>query len=758
MRKENGEKRRKGRVNTIGKRIFRMLLAVVFILSVFFTALNIIFVVRYSERAEMLRNDMLVHVTTEIIDPLSEEKDQSILNLTSGNAKAINRFLLGCQNTTEMISSVAERLYREDQPVEQGVVPLAAKDLEEPRNIYRLEAPGFDASDPGSKHTLEVMSRIRHTLRSVLAMDTDVNSVYFASTEGFTLFADENLELALDEEGKALPFDAKTRDWYQNAAEKGQAVCSSLKKDYFTGKGVITISVPVYGDEAHTELIGVAAVDVTLNTVEEIMGNSMTNIVGVCLINEKGEIQISTETEGLFGLKPDETKSLYSDKRPEMNEALDEAVAGKSGFRPLVLNADDSDLFLGLDRATMTMEEYAERTKNPDQIKAYTLYYSSIPLLGWSYLYAADTAHLTEKVDTIMNEFFEQLDEQEASDLATRSRTFLILILIFSGIILAMYAISAKISKRVTGPLVALTEKVQAVNGDNLDFSWDMKADLETQTLAESFEAMTEKIREYIRDLTAVTAEKERIGAELDVARKIQADMLPMDFPNRTTLKLFASMTPAKEVGGDFYDFFPVGENHIALVIADVSGKGVPAALFMVIAKTLIKHRAMAAISGPKGIFEAANQILCERNEEMLFVTAWIGILNISTGEMICANAGHEYPMIRRAGKNFKLFTDQHDIPLAAVEGVEFQEYSLRLNPGDSLFVYTDGFPESMNEENEQFTEKRMLAALNESPGDDPRVLDERLRLRVSEFVGEASQFDDMTALGIKYYGPEEEG
>ena len=365
---------------------------------------------------------------------------------------------------------------------------------------------------------------------------------------------------------------------------------------------------------------------------------------------------------------------------------------------------------------------------------------------------------MTARITNIMTDFFEKGETQRAANQTAMIISLLIVLGVMAGILGVMYLVSVRLSNNVTKPIVALTKKVRQINGDNLEFSWDMKADEETETLADSFGTMTQKIKEYIRDLTIVTAEKERIGAELDVARRIQADMLPVNFPEREELELYASMTPAKEVGGDFYDFFEIDEDRIALVIADVSGKGVPAALFMVIAKTLIKNCAMTGTESPKEIFAAANQLLCEGNDEMLFVTAWIGILTLSTGEMVCANAGHEYPVLKKADGEFKLYKDHHDVPLAAVETAKFREYTLKLDPGDKLFVYTDGFPEAMNEANEQFSEERVIDAMNEEDLGSPKELDERVRQRVKEFIGEASQFDDMTALGIHYFGPSTKG
>ena len=277
----------------------------------------------------------------------------------------------------------------------------------------------------------------------------------------------------------------------------------------------------------------------------------------------------------------------------------------------------------------------------------------------------------------------------------------------------------------------------------------------EVETLCDSVKQMERDINSYIEHLTAVTAEKERIGAELNVATQIQADMLPRifpAFPERREFDLFASMTPAKEVGGDFYDFFLVDDDHLCLVMADVSGKGVPAALFMVIAKTLIKNRAQLGES-PAEILKHVNEQLCEGNEAELFVTVWLAVIEISTGRGLAANAGHEHPVIRRADGQYELVVYRHSPAVATMEGIRFREHAFELHPGDSLFVYTDGVPEATNAGNELFGSDRMLTALNLDAAAAPRELLANVRAEIDAFVGDAPQFDDITMLGLSYFG-----
>ncbi len=281
----------------------------------------------------------------------------------------------------------------------------------------------------------------------------------------------------------------------------------------------------------------------------------------------------------------------------------------------------------------------------------------------------------------------------------------------------------------------------------------DIRTGDEVELLANSFRKMEEDMISYIRSFTQITAEKERIGAELNVATQIQADMLPRifpAFPERKEFDIYATMDPAKEVGGDFYDFFLVDDDHLAVVIADVSGKGVPAALFMVIAKTLIKNHAQNKDT-PGSVFTQTNEQLCEGNDAGLFVTAWMGVLEISTGKLIYVNAGHNPPLLRRADEKFEWLKSRPGFVLAGMEGVRYRENEMEMQPGDMLFLYTDGVTEATNANQELFGEERLLETLNEQPKLPVSALLPKVKKSIDSFVGEAEQFDDITMLSLNY-------
>ena len=281
----------------------------------------------------------------------------------------------------------------------------------------------------------------------------------------------------------------------------------------------------------------------------------------------------------------------------------------------------------------------------------------------------------------------------------------------------------------------------------------------EVENLALIMEDMETDLNEIEGSLTAITAQNERISTELTLATRIQAAFVPHifpPFPNRPEFDIYASMEPAKEVGGDFYDFFLIDEDHLGLVMADVSGKGVPAALFMMVTKIILKNSAMLG-QGPAAVLTKANESISANNQEDMFVTVWIGVLEISTGRLTCANAGHEYPVFRKPGGSFEVIKDKHGFVVGGMSGIKYREYELQLEPGAKLFLYTDGVPEASNAANELFGMERMLAALNTAPDDVSKGILSNVHRALRSFVKDVEQFDDVTMLCLDYKGPGEE-
>lgn len=345
----------------------------------------------------------------------------------------------------------------------------------------------------------------------------------------------------------------------------------------------------------------------------------------------------------------------------------------------------------------------------------------------------------------------------DMSEVRAYLNSFLINMLLISFAIIAVAIILyiVFVRKVVTKPVGQLADFTKSITDSGVfeNQRISIQTGDEIEALSDSFNFMLQELENYIANLSKVTAEKERIGAELDIAKHIQASMLPCifpAFPERKEIDIYATMDPAKEVGGDFYDFFMVDERHLAIVVADVSGKGVPAALFMVIGKTLIKDHTTPGMDLGE-LFGRVNNLLCEANSEGLFITAFEGVLDLVTGEFNFVNAGHELPFICKAGGEFEAYKVRPGFVLAGMEDIQYQAGTMQLNEGDRIFQYSDGVPEATNMQEELFGMERLGDVLNQAKDGTPEQILAAVKRGIDEFVGEAEQFDDITMLCLEY-------
>ena len=323
------------------------------------------------------------------------------------------------------------------------------------------------------------------------------------------------------------------------------------------------------------------------------------------------------------------------------------------------------------------------------------------------------------------------------------------------AIVMFIFMYSIILRRGIIKPILTLTDEAKRFAETNMPSENLLKIRQrdEVGILARAVEKMETDIVEYTQNLTAITAEKERVNTELSVATRIQANMLPSifpAFPERKEIDIYATMNPAKEVGGDFYDFFMVDERHLAIVMADVSGKGVPAALFMVIGKTLIKDHTQSGKDLGE-VFTEVNELLCESNSEGLFITAFEGVLDLVNGEFRFVNAGHEIPYICKKDGRFKPHKIRAGFVLAGMENMRYKCGEMQLDVGDKIFQYTDGVTEATNANNELFGMDRLTNILGENSALHPTELLPKIKEDIDKFVGEAPQFDDITMLCLEY-------
>lgn len=321
-------------------------------------------------------------------------------------------------------------------------------------------------------------------------------------------------------------------------------------------------------------------------------------------------------------------------------------------------------------------------------------------------------------------------------------------ILIFGALFILIFYL---VRKLVVRNIHKINESLSAITDGNLDTVVDVRSHLEFDSLSNDINATVDTLKRYIKEA------EERIDAELAFAKAIQHSALPAVHPlydDRKEFDIFASMHTAKEVGGDFYDFYFIDEDHLAFLIADVSGKGIPAAMFMMRSKTIIKSYAESGMSIEE-VFTLANEKLCEGNDAGMFVTAWMGILNIRNGKVLFANAGHNHPLVKHSDGTFEYLKSRAGFVLAGMEGVRYRKNELVLEPGDAIYLYTDGVTEATDLNEELYGEDRLHSILEKYKDETMEVICSEIKKDVDLFAGEAPQFDDITMLALKFKGQE---
>lgn len=607
--------------------------------------------------------------------------------------------------------SYAEGISSNIETIETSV-RLAAKNIgdlygRETAGVSRFEdsmvylQPGVSMGDV-KKEFMQVKGS-RDLIDNVAQTFDKTSAIYYVSESGMLL---SNVEVDYKHiAGEEI--DRRTREWYQGAADEGDIHWTDVYQDALSGKSALTCSCPVY--DKNGTFKGVVAYDIYLESLCDAILTNSSDLFEYSFIANKEGRQIA-------GTGKTDAPKLDDEVREIVMEGKDAAVK----IYP------DKEIVLG---------------------------YAGIRMNGWNFFvlmdYDAITApadHVGEAITESNNKFLAFINQKMRSVLTA-------FIIIALCMIAAVSVVTSRITHSIVRPVEQLTEGVRKISNGNLEHQLAVNADGEIGELTDAFNKMTVDLRDYIHNLEHVTAEKERIGAELNVATQIQADMLPSmfpAFPDRQEFDIFATMNPAKEVGGDFYDFFLVDHRHLAMVVADVSGKGVPAALFMVIGKTLIKDHTQPGRDLGE-VFSEVNRLLCESNREGLFITAFEGVLDLVTGEFVYVNAGHEIPFICRKDNVFKPYVIAPGFVLAGLEGTKYKCGCIQLKPGDKVFQYTDGVTEATNQENELYGMVRLGNVLEHNAALSPKELLAVVKEDIDVFVGEAPQFDDITMICLEY-------
>jgi sigma-B regulation protein RsbU (phosphoserine phosphatase) len=676
-------------------------------------------------RGTLIESNREMGETTEKESSLSmtDLSREKIMDIAKCKADLADNEFIEFMNMVKILASEATYIYENESDFFQYDVPLPDMSNDGKLAVQLLYSASTDISDQMIASEVGLLGNTQSVLLSVNNNFENMVSDYIATETGIMIQADYISGKKFDESGNIMPYEAKTRPWYIGAKETGKPFYTQVSKDAHTNRIGIMCGVPIMSNGV---LKGVAGAGMYLDNVEAMVRNSKLGDTGdACIINQDGNVLFSTRSEGDLVARVGGA-DLRTTNYKELSEAVIQAVSGEKGVALIDVDGE-----------------------------AYYFAYAPMETVGWTFVIMIST----DEVESPTKQLVANLDHvtEEAIDNANFviKAAFVVVFIIFILICMINPVIASGVSDRIAMPIKKLTDSVKSIQGDSLEFVWNEDTGDEMQLLAESFSSLTFRIKKYIEDIRAITAEKERIGAELNVATQIQADMLPCifpAFPEREEFDIHASMKPAKEVGGDFYDFFLLDDDHLALVMADVSGKGVPAALFMVISKTLIKDRSQMCRS-PKTILEEVNNKLYESNAEGMFVTVWLGILEISTGKIVAANAGHEYPAIRGKNGNFELLKDKHGMMAGIIQDIQYTEYEIQLESGGSIFLYTDGVPEATDADGKLFGTDRMVNALNIDLHCKPKDLLENVTASIHAFVDTAPQFDDITIMSVTWYG-----
>ena len=678
---------------------------------------------------------------TELVGETNEKQKTAITTISRQTMDAVIAGSLGSRtqmqayiaddlfsDTADTVGTLEEytrRLFEAPQHYSARPVALPNAALDGTGSVQLLTEENVDLEDPAVREKLGLIGNLSELMLSVYA-NAEVDSCYVALPEGVMLLVDDHASSKFDASGALISIPIHERDWYRGAVETGGLYFTDIVSDVFTGQYCVMCAMPVY---VNGELAAVAGADLFLDNMEAYVNSSDESSGFVCIVNERGHVVFSPRTEGVFQVRGDEAQDLRSLGNEELAAFIDEALTASTDVQ--LIEADGVSWYM---------------TGAP------------IGTVGWSVVNLVDKA-LTDQPTVRILEQYESISEEAVSAFGqgiSRGRTWITAALMIVTILALAGALT--VSKRIVKPLETMTKRVVSLGGENLQFMMEdtYRTGDEIEALADSFATLSARTLQYVDQVRRVTAEKERIGAELSLATDIQASMLPHifpAFPMRSEFDIFASMDPAKEVGGDFYDYFLIDDDHLCMVIADVSGKGVPAALFMMASKIILQSVAMMGFS-PAEILRRTNEAICSNNEAEMFVTVWLGILELSTGKLIAANAGHEFPAIKQPGEPFALFKDRHGFVIGGMEGARYKEYELRLKPGSKLFVYTDGVAEATSTEKELYGTERMIDALNAAPDAAPQEILKNVRASVDGFVKEAEQFDDLTMLCLEYKGP----
>ena len=662
------------------------------------------------------------------ITDVSEQTMEGVLENTLSKTTALQAYIAGdlfddVRTDVLTLQTLATAIF--EHPDVFSPYPFAPPDRAND-GIASVQVQSEEGVDPYRSDALALAANMSEIMLSMYQNSEKLSSCFVATSDGTILYVDDRAGSYFNEDGSVVSFPVRSRPWYQQAAQAGELIFTGVELDAFTDIAGLVCAAPVY---CSGELVAVVGADIFLNAIRDYVDRTASEGSFVCVVNENGQILFSPSQTGTFRTAPaGAAQDLRQSENRELAAFVTKALAGVTG----------------LEAVTVDGTEY---------------YMTGVPMgtVDWAVISVVEK-ELTHRPTAAMLSSFDQISAHATAVFRDGARKSQLMFVILTAVLILLgIAAALAVSSRIVKPVEDMTDQLDSLSGSNDVFEMKnlYRTGDEIEVLAETFASISRRAKDYIRQITEITAEKERIGTELALATRIQADMLPNTypaFPDRKEFDIYASMDPAREVGGDFYDYFLVDDDHLCMLIADVSGKGIPAALFMMASRIILASYAKQGKS-PAEILRSTNDAICQNNREEMFVTVWLGILEISTGRLTAANAGHEYPVVMEPGGRFELYKDPHGFVIGGMADMKYRDYELQLTPGSRLFLYTDGVPEATGAENQLFGNARMLEALNADPGASPEEMLRNVRRAVDSFVQDKEQFDDLTMLGFEYKG-----
>ena len=709
-------------------KLIRVSVCYVLAMAVFFMA---IFGIRLAGLRKMIKS-----TKEKQMELISAKLGQSMTDITEENLKSLiitaiertdDEFVIAKQDLITLRDQAEDVFAHPENYKPKEIYPPDKENGDTP--MLQLLAPnGYENISPETYDMMQRLANLEPIMRQIVLSEDYIIDSYISTLDGVTLTFDRLSEGKFDENGEIKKFDARERGWFKGALESGDVFFSATVKSSLYGFRELVYSIPVYKDGKPVAVIEgclhIEAMSAFMQDNEREIGKTGFSI----LISKEGQLSESKRQTGELMMPDDITVDIRDRVNPELKAVIDKGLQKQTGIERVHVDGD---------------EYYAA--------------YGYLPTSGWAQIIFVSVPEVEEPIGKLLADIEEDTVKIWQRENMTYLMSVLISIISFLLILTIANNIVAYRAKKRAVPIVHMTERLREISGANMFFEMEdiYRTGDEIEVLAGSFETMAEKMRNYVDEIIDGIAEKERVKTELSLASKIQADMLPSvfpAFPDRNEFDIYAGITLAKEVGGDFYDFFFIGEQHLAMVMADVSGKGVPAAMFMMMVKSMIRVQILAG-NDPGTALENVNDLINSNNREKMFVTVWIGILNVATGVITASNAGHEKPILKKPDGDFEVLNDKHGFVIGGIENMKYTNYEIVMKPGSKLFLYTDGVLNAVNSEGRSFGIDRTLAAINLNAGSSAKDIIESVNSEIRMYGGNKEQVDDLTMMCFEYLG-----